>query len=449
MSGTAIVIGASISGLLAAKVLSEHYDDVVLVERDRQNESISPRKGVPQGQHGHLLWSGGMDIIHRYFPDLKDELHTRGGVVYDNSKGMRWFHHGVWKARVDSGLKIHAQTRPLLEHCIRERVVALDNVRYLDGHSLHSVLHDAQANRVTGAVLNDSRAKDCPKTIDSELVIDCSGRTGSVMHSLTENGLAAPPVDTVGVDIGYATRIYQPPQEELRDWKSMVIYPKAPNSYLWGVIFPIENDNWMVTLVGVHGHYLKSDDPADFLDFARKLDRPELHGLISRATPLTPVKRLRFSGTQRRRVENWKAAPAGLVALGDSVCSLNPLYGQGITVCAQQAAVLDQCLNDFRDKALDASFVLDYFDRVSSVVDTAWLLATSSDFLYPETTGKRPVLSPIIGWYISRLLRLSSSSPTVLLRFLEVLHFTRPLPSLLAPSVLVRVLFSRDPETVR
>jgi 2-polyprenyl-6-methoxyphenol hydroxylase-like FAD-dependent oxidoreductase len=445
MVNKAVVIGAGISGLLTARVLSEHFDEVVLVERDSQKTDISHRKGVPQGQHGHVLWSGGMDIIHHYFPDLSEELKSYGGLVYDSSKAMRWFHHGVWKARIDSGLKIHAQSRPLLEHCIRKSVLDLPNICYLDGHTLHSVRLDEQANHVTGVLLNDSANDEQPKVFDSELLVDCSGRTGAVIHALSDCGLPKPGVDTVSIDIGYATRIYSPPEDEVRDWKAMVIYPKAPDTYLWGVIFPIENGNWMVTLTGVHGHYLKSDDPDDFLNFAANLDRPELHGLISRATALTPVKRIRFPTQQRRRVKDWKSAPGGFVAVGDSICSLNPLYGQGMTVCAQEAALLDACLKKRGARKLDERFVMDYFNRASSVVDTAWLLATSSDFLYPETAGKRPALSKVASWYLSRMLRASGNSPTVFLRFLEVLHFVKPLPSILAPAVLLRVLFSRDP----
>lgn len=445
MKNNAVVIGAGISGLLAARVLSNHFDKVVLVERDSLEDDVSPRKGVPQGQHSHLLWSRGMDILQHYFPDLSEELQSRGSVVYDNSRAMRWFHHGVWKARIDSGLKIYAQSRPMLEHCIRERVLNLPNVSYLDHHTLDSVRMDTDSNQVTGVLLNDTKSDQQAETYDSDLLVDCSGRTASVMRALADYGVTEPDVDTVGVDIGYATRIFKPPQDEARDWKSLVIYPKAPHTYLWGVIFPIENGNWMVTLVGAHGHYLKSDAPEDFLKFAQNLDRPDLHAQISRSTPLTPVTRIRFSNQQRRRVEKWKTPAGGMIALGDSICSLNPLYGQGMTVCAQEAAELDTCLTKMGESKFDERFVMNYFNKASSVVDTAWFLATSSDFLYPETTGKRPATSKLASWYLSRMLGASADSPAILLRFLEVLHFVKPLPSILTPAMLLRVLFSKAP----
>ena len=134
--------------------------------------------------------------------------------------------------------------------------------------------------------------------------------------------------------------------------------------------------------------------------------------------------------------------PAGLLYLGDSVCSLNPLYGQGMTLCALQADILDGCLQREHGRVTDAALARDYFRRTASVVDAAWLLGAGSDFLYPETTGARSPLTPLIGWYITRLLRLSGHSEVAQMRFLQVIHFVRPVSSLLAPDVLLRVLGS-------
>lgn len=90
MTRHAVVVGASVAGLLAARVLARHFDEVTIVERDTCDEGIAARKGVPQGDHIHLLWSDGM--------------------VLDNGRDMRWCHHGAWKLHHTCGLQGHART---------------------------------------------------------------------------------------------------------------------------------------------------------------------------------------------------------------------------------------------------------------------------------------------------------------------------------------------------
>jgi len=138
----AVVIGASVAGLLAARVLSRHFDAVTVVERDdcRGDSAVAARKGVPQGNHIHLLWSGGMRVVEQLFPGIAADLRAAGAAVFDNGREMRWYHHGVWKLRHASGLQIHAQSRPLLEHCLRRRLLGTPNVRLLGGHVLEALL---------------------------------------------------------------------------------------------------------------------------------------------------------------------------------------------------------------------------------------------------------------------------------------------------------------------
>lgn len=443
MTTTAVVVGASVAGLLAARVLSEHFDEVKLVERDQLDQAAAPRKGVPQGQHIHLLWSGGMDIIESYFPGLGEELKAMGGVTFDNSRDMRWFHHGVWKLRIPTGLQIHSQSRPLLEHCLRQRVRALDSIELMTGHTLDSLQLDAGEERVTGVNLVQGQDPSQTLQVQADLVIDASGRTAASLRSLKELGYPPPEEDAIGVNIGYATRIYKQPKGSARDWQCMAVYAKAPESYRLGVIFPIEGERWIVTLVGLRGHFPRTDNEEDFLDFARSLDRPDLYQAIESATPEGPIQLIRYPNQLRRHFERLPRYPSGILPLGDTLCSLNPLYGQGMTLCTQEAQILDQCLADHGVGGLSENFTRAYFKKISPVIDTAWLLGSGSDFLYPETSGKRTALTPVLGWYMSRLLQLSSTSPMVLRRFLQVIHFKKPLSVLLWPDVMARVLFGK------
>lgn len=443
MPRNAIVIGGSIAGLLAARVLARHFDSVTVVERDVGEGTIQARKGVPQGDHIHLLWSGGMKAIESLFPGLANELVTCGGAVFDNAGDMRWYHHGVWKKRLHSGLMIHSQSRPLLEHCLRQRLQATAGVSVRSGYSLNDLVWDASHSRVTGVRLTSHVEHSDELTLDSDLVIDASGRGCASLKSLARSGYPLPEEEAIGVDIGYSTRIFRRCPADGRNWQSMAIYPKAPFTHRLGVLFPIEGERWIVTLVGLRGHYTRLEADQDFLDFACSLEQPDLFDAIESATPEGPIRHIRYANQMRRRFERMRTFPGGLLHLGDSICSLNPLYGQGMTVAALESQILDECLHRCSNGSSPESDLAGmYFRRVAKVVDAAWLLGAGSDFLYPETTGQRPFYMRFLGWYIARILQLSGSSDLIHTRFLQVIHFERPPWQLLLPDALLRVLSS-------
>lgn len=434
------MIGASVAGLLAARVLARHFDSVTVVERDAcRDDAIAARKGVPQGNHIHLLWSGGMRVLEELFPGIADDLRAAGGAVFDNGRDMRWYHHGVWKLRHSSGLMIHAQSRPLLEHCLRRRLLETSNVRLLGGQMLQSLRADADGQRVTGAIIRSAGTEAVETTLDADLVVDASGRSGATLAELERLGHGKPVQESIGVDIGYATRVFRAPNDG-RDWQAMAVYATAPHTHGLGVIFPIEGNRWIVTLVGLRGHYPRSADHDTFMQFARSLEQPDLYEAIRAAEPEGPIHLIGYPTQMRRRFERLPSMPAGLLYIGDSVCSLNPLYGQGMTVCALQAEILDGLLAATAGRAPDVALARAYFERAARVVDTAWLLGAGSDFLYPETRGERPAYMPALGWYLQRLLRASGRSELVQQRFLEVIHFARPVTALMKPDVALRVL---------
>jgi 2-polyprenyl-6-methoxyphenol hydroxylase-like FAD-dependent oxidoreductase len=436
------VIGASVAGLLAARVLARHFEEVTVVERDAcRDDVVAARKGVPQGNHIHLLWSGGMRVLEQLFPGIADDLRAGGGAVFDNGRDMRWYHHGVWKLRHASGLMIHAQSRPLLEHCLRRRLLETPNVRLLGGQVPESLCADAGGRRVTGVVVHAPGADSTATTLEADLVVDASGRSGATLAELERLGHGKPVQESIGVDIGYATRVFRAPDDG-RDWQAMAVYATAPHTHGLGVIFPIEGNRWIVTLVGLRGHYPRSADHETFMEFARSLEQPDLHDALRAAEPEGPIHLIGYATQMRRRFERLPSLPAGLLYLGDSVCSLNPLYGQGMTVCALQAEILDELLAGRAGRAPDAALARDYFRRAARVIDTAWLLGAGSDFLYPETRGERPAYMTALGWYLQRLLRASGRSELVQQRFLEVIHFARPVTALMKPDVALRVLAS-------
>lgn len=418
----AVVIGAGISGLLSARVLSNHFASVTVLEKDLQSD-INPRRGAPQGNHIHVLWSVGASIIESFFPGVFEELATQGAVSFDNSADMRWFHGGVWKLRMNSGMKMHSQSRPLLEHHIRERLQQSPNISFIQGSVSQANFSLSSPPQV---VYTD--AGKLQRLLDADFVLDASGRGSNLPKWLRDQGFATPPEQSVGVDLRYASRLYQKPRNN--DWHCMAIYARPPESKKSGVIFPIEGDRWIVTLGGCLGEH-PGNEEAEFLEFARNLERPDLHDAIQLAEPASDISSFRFPNQLWRRYDKIKM-PKGLGVTGDALCSFNPLYGQGITVSAQLAAALDECMTK-----PDPNRV--FQKRSAQIIRSPWLLATGTDLLYPEVAGDRPRWVRPLGRYIDRLLRLSESDPHALRVFLEVLHLSKPPSHLVHPRTLVKV----------
>jgi len=424
----AVVVGGSIAGLLAAQALAAHCERVTLVERDAYPAEALPRKGVPQGHHIHVIWTAGRRAIETLMPGLFDGLVDEGAVAFDNSADMRWFQHGVWKLRLDSGFRMFSQTRPLLERAIRRRVEAEPRI---------TIRHEA----VSGLVVDGGRASGVRaggETLAADLVVDASGRGSRLPAWLAEHGYPAPAVSEVTIDLGYATRLYRIPDSATRDWAVMAIYPEAPRSTKAAVIFPVEGKRWIVTAAGSMGDHPPGDDDG-FLAFLDGLDRPDLAETVRAAEPLGPITPMRLPSERRRHYERLARRPGRLIVVGDALCSLNPLYGQGVSVAALEAVALARTLAGTQpDGVADA-----YFTAARRIVDDPWTLATLTDLIYPGARGHRPPGTAALQWYLRRVLALTGRHEGVHRRFLAAVHMTRPMRSLFHPAVLAPVLTAR------
>jgi 2-polyprenyl-6-methoxyphenol hydroxylase-like FAD-dependent oxidoreductase len=143
----AIVIGGSMAGLIATRVLAGHFDRVTLIERDQLPDGPQARKGVPQIRHVHVLLKRGETILAQYFPGILDELRAAGSNAIDMAGDTRWFHFGGWKPRFQSGMEFYCQSRPFLEWKIRGRVAATPGVEILEGAEARSFVTNASRSR--------------------------------------------------------------------------------------------------------------------------------------------------------------------------------------------------------------------------------------------------------------------------------------------------------------
>jgi len=433
----AVVIGGSIAGLVAAGALARHFERVTLVERDEYPEAPAPRKGTPQARHVHVLLKQGELAIERLFPGFFAELVARGGQRVDTAGDARWHYFGGWKARFTSGIEMVSQSRALLEWSLRERVVALPSSELIAGDVIG--LDAPTPDRVRGVRLRrrGGRAEDS-ETLAADLVVDASGRGSRMPHWLEELGCGAPPESEVKVDVGYASRFYERTAAP-RDWSALLCHPRHPDTRC-GVLLPIEDGRWMLTLVGWFGDHPPAADAA-FLEWARSLAVTDLYDAVKDAKPVSEVALHRFPSNRRRHYERLPALPDGLAVLGDAACSFNPVYAQGMATSALGAAALDECLAGERG-AERPGFSRRFQARLARVTDAPWLLAIGEDFRSPKAEGCRPPFMPLLGWYTARVHELTWRDRFAAKRFLEVMHLVRRPSALFHPRIAFRAITS-------
>lgn len=438
----AVVIGSSMAGLLTARVLSEYFERVTLIERDRL-EGMGPRKGASQGWQTHALLSKGAAVIEALFPDLFPALVEEGAIAADMGADLLWYQFGVGKVRFKSGIRLYSQSRPWLEAQIRQRVASRANVRVLDGFEVVQLSASTDTRRITGVQIRSVEGERDTEEIAADLVVDASGRGSRTPHWLKALGYPQVEESVVKVDVGYTTRTYRRPKELPADWKILVIYCTPPQEQRTGLVQPVEGDRWSVSLSGWLKDYPPTDE-AGFLEYARSLPNPGLYELLKEAEPLTPAVSYRFASNRRRYYERMSRLPEGFVVLGDALCSFNPVYAQGMTVAAIEVETLQTCLQQRQQQQQDLSGLPHQFQKaVARTVSDAWMFTTSEDFRYPATEGKRPVGIGLFQWYIRRMLEAAAENPQLALRFYHVMHMLKPPTTLFAPGVLIPVLFRR------
>jgi 2-polyprenyl-6-methoxyphenol hydroxylase-like FAD-dependent oxidoreductase len=434
----AVVIGGSMAGLVAARVLSEHFDEVTLVERDRLVDSVEPRKGVPQGRHLHGLLKRGEDLLSQLFPDLVPALLKGGAVPVEFGRDMFWHHFGAWKARTEVGVVATFLSRGFLEAEVRRRVLALPRVKLVDNCDALGFAADAERRRVTGAILKrfDGAAEE---TLSADLVVDASGRGSRTPKWLEAMGRPAVAESQVKVDVGYATRIFKRPPEGALPWKAMYILGQSPESRRLGAVAPIEGNRWLAIMAGLLGDHPPSD-ATGWMEFARSLPAPDLHTALKDAEPEGDIATYKFPAHQRRHYERMNAFPDGLAVLGDSHCSFNPIYGQGMTTAIIGAVLLGEQLARRPKGAALTGLSREYQRALAKATDEPWAMSTGEDFRYPEVAGDRPFGNGAMQWFTGRVHRRAATDPEIALRFYRAMHMIGPVTDLMKPGMLMRIL---------
>jgi len=447
---SAIVIGAGIAGLVTARVLSDHVDRVTVLERDRLPDGAVPRRGVPQGRHGHLLLAAGRRLLDGWFPGLTGELAAAGAVPLHGAD-LVWHQGGGYRTRPDLGFLTMSASRPLLEDTVRRCLLRQRrNVTVVDQTAVDGLVVAtdqiagvrADSARITGVRVDGVEHR-------ADLVVACTGRNTHFLDQLAELGFPAPEVAAVRVDAAYASQLVRRGPDDLDGALAVVVDDRA-GGHRTGTMVPVEGDRWLITIGSRHGEVPPSD-PTEFETFARELPSPTIADVLAKAEALSPVLTHRIATDQRRQVERLRRTPAGFLVLGDAICSLNPIHAQGMTSAALQARALDRALRRYGPTSPRLAGA--FYRRAGRAVDVLWRTAVGADFADPRTTGRRPVGTGLANRYRSLVSRACHTSPMVARQALLVQHLLARPASLATPAMMLRVLLAtrrrpgRSPES--
>src|SRR6478736_6510048 len=417
----AVVLGASMGGLLAARVLADFYETVTVVERDVLPETSANRRGVPQGRHVHLLLGRGSQVLDELFPGFLDELVAAGAPSFDGDMSKLYLSNGGHlfpRSGRAKDVPFFLPSRPLLESHVRRRMRAVANVTVLDGHDVVELTSTPPRDRVTGALVR-ARPDGSERVLRADLVVDAMGRGARTPAFLEGLGYGRPAEDQLGMRLAYSSQLLRIPPGMLNEL--MVIIGPVPGRPTGMALFGNENNTWMFSVIGMVGRE-PPDELADVL------------AAIRAGEPLAEVARYRMPSSQWRRYDKMRRFPAGLLVFGDAICSFNPVYGQGMTVAALEALALQRCL-----RRGENGLARRHFQATAKAVGVAWKMATGADLSLPEVEGPRPLSVRIANNYVDRVLAAAESDIVVAEQFARVIAFLDPPTSLFHPALIARV----------
>jgi 2-polyprenyl-6-methoxyphenol hydroxylase-like FAD-dependent oxidoreductase len=429
----AVVLGAGMAGLLAARVLSDFYRTVTVVERDRLPTRPLQRKGIRQGEHLHSLLSRGTHTLEQLFPGLLDELAAGGATVLDDGDLSRIYArmgpYGLNRSEKftdPAALVIYLASRPFVEFHVRRRVAALGNVRFLDDHVVVEPIA-VTPERVTGVRLID-RATGDDTPLDADLVVDAMGRAARTPAFLERLGYGRPAERRSTAHATYSSQLLRIPEGMIAE-KMVFVQGQSTR----GGLVAYEDGSWILTVGRLA---IDTDPPTDLsgmIELAEQLAPPSIMAALRSAQPLSEVAVFRYTGAVWRRYDQMARFPAGLLVVGDALCSLNPIYGQGMTMAALEALALQEYL--LRADAVPQRF----FSAAAKHIGPTWAMNQARDREPSPVRDRRSLSRRLTNWTVNKAMKAAENDIVLTERFFRVSQLVDPPTRLQDPSLLGRV----------
>ncbi|OMC32626.1 FAD-dependent oxidoreductase [Mycobacterium colombiense] len=433
----AVVLGAGMAGLLAARVLSEFYDSVSVVERDRLPDHPCHRRGIPQGRHAHNFHSRGLQVLDELFPGLLEDLSRAGAVVVDDGDLSRFYvrfgryelkHSGTF---TDSdALALHMTTRPFMEFHLRRRVKALPNVTFLDAHDVSGLLTTAD---IVNGVRITRRYNGFLTALDADLVVDAMGRGARTPAFLESLGYERPTEERAVARYGYASQQLSMPEGSIAQ-RLVMFNPGGGRP--GGLLLANEHDTFMLA-IGVPAD--RGEPPTDFdamLAMAEPSLPPAIIEGLRRAYPIGEAVTYHHAAAIWRRYDQMAEFPSGLLVIGDALCSLDPTYGQGMTIAALEALTLRDCL-----RAGDAHLAQRFFRATAQYIGETWAANQARDRATSGAYRPRGIRQRLRGWMSRAALNAATRDIVLTERFFRVSNFIDPPSRLQDPALLPRIVW--------
>lgn len=432
----AVVLGGSIAGLFAARVLADAYDEVLIVDRDVLVGTKGVRRFCPQSQQANGLQARGVHAMEELFPGITQELVDNGAPKGDLAYTCRWYTQGYRLKQHHAGLPALGVLRPVLEWHIRERVQAIPNVSFVEQHDILGLETTADKSRITGARVQ-AHGKKTEEVLEADLVVDATGRGSRTPVWLEQLGYAKAEEERKKIDLVYVTQHYKlrPGCDPFgKDTAiNQIAHPGLPRG---NVFFKVDGGLLELTTYGLLGDH-PTTDQNELYEWIRSLGAKDVYDVLRYADPVDAPIAFRFPTTLRRHYQKLERFPEGLLVTGDAVTCFNPVYAQGMTVAALCALTMRQHLHS------GAYLIpLDYFqDLAKDAIDQAWEMTNTIDLTFPGVKGERTRQVRMAQKFLKKTQIAATRDGKVAAAYFKVAALMATPDSLMRPGILLRVLW--------
>jgi NAD(P)H-flavin reductase/ferredoxin/flavin-dependent dehydrogenase len=442
--GTAVVIGGSIAGIAAAKVLTETFDRVIVLEKDDPHRRREGRPGAAQGWHLHHLLTAGQIELERFFPGIVDDMVREGAFKVDMAAQYRIRVGGSWKKPGTSDIEIICAGRPLLEWCVRRRLDDEARVDFRYEAEVADLVFDRANNAIVGVAVTKGAAEDGDlEVVPAEFVVDASGKNTLVPEILDRIGIGAPEVEQDIINCFYSTMQHRvPPDRQWHDKVMVICYAYRPFEDTYAAQYYTDSSRTILsTSLVAYNCYSPPRTAAEFREFADLMPSPVIGENIDGLEPASPIYNFRYPNMIRLHYEKKRNLPRALLAVGDAYTSADPVSGLGMSLALKEVREMQVLLAKYGPGHRDLP--RRYYRVIAKMADTAWFVIREQNLRFDwmkDVDKKRPFYFRALTWYMDRLVELVHDDLDAYREFLAVVHLVKPPSALMKPGIAGRVI---------